>query len=94
MHPPLPKADRLSGEVIGAAIEHVLPVHKAQLLSYRKLLNRPLRLLFNFHEVKLVEGISRLILPGANYDRRGEEAKKSAEQSQFGINARLSGTTV
>jgi hypothetical protein len=31
-----------------------------------KLLNVPLGLLFNFHEVKLVDGISRLLLPGAN----------------------------
>ena len=48
------------------AIQDVLPIHKAQLLSYMKLLNVPLGLLFNFHEVKLVDGISRLILPGAN----------------------------
>jgi GxxExxY protein len=49
------------------AIRDVLPIHKAQLLSYMKLLNVPLGLLFNFHEVKLVDGISRLILPGANH---------------------------
>ena len=49
------------------AIRDVLPIHKAQLLSYMRLLNVPLGLLFNFHEVKLVDGISRLILPGANY---------------------------
>ena len=48
------------------AIRDVLPIHKAQLLSYMRLLNVPLGLLFNFHEVKLVDGISRLILPGAN----------------------------
>jgi hypothetical protein len=36
------------------------------LLSYMKLLNVPLGLLFNFHAVKLADGISRLILPGAN----------------------------
>jgi GxxExxY protein len=48
------------------AIQDVLPIHKAQLLSYLKLLNVPPGLLFNFHEVKLVDGISRLILPGAN----------------------------
>jgi hypothetical protein len=35
-------------------------------MNYMKPLNVPLGLLFNFHEVKLVEGISRLILPGAN----------------------------
>jgi len=48
------------------AIHDVLPIHKAQLLSYMKLLDVPLGLLFNFHEVKLVDGISRLILPSAN----------------------------
>jgi GxxExxY protein len=49
------------------AIQAVLPIHKAQLLSYMKLLNVPLGLLFNFHEMRLIEGISRLILPGANH---------------------------
>ncbi len=48
------------------AVQDVLPIHKAQLLSYRKLLNVPLGLLLNFHEVKLVDGISRMILPRAN----------------------------
>ncbi|MBK9991535.1 MAG: GxxExxY protein [Verrucomicrobia bacterium] len=48
------------------AVERVLPVHKAQLLSYMKLLDIPLGLLINFHEVKLTDGVSRLILPGAN----------------------------
>ena len=47
-------------------VERVLPVHKAQLLSYMKLLNVPVGLLINFHEVKLTDGVSRLILPGAN----------------------------
>lgn len=47
-------------------IEQVLPIHKAQLLSYMKLLNIPVGLLINFHEPKLVDGLSRLILPGAN----------------------------
>ena len=47
------------------AIREVLPIHEAQLLSYMKLLNVPLGLLLNFHEVKLVNGISRLLLPGS-----------------------------
>ena len=51
------------------AIRDVLPIHKAQLLSYMKLLNVPLGLLFNLHEVTLVDGMSRLILPGANQPR-------------------------
>ena len=48
------------------AVREILPIHKAQLLSYMKLQKIPLGLLFNFHEVKLVDGIARLILPGAN----------------------------
>ena len=48
------------------AVQDVVPIHKAQLLSYMKLLNVPLGLLFNFHEIKIVDGISRLLLPGAN----------------------------
>jgi GxxExxY protein len=48
------------------AFEKILPIHKAQLLSYMKLLNVPLGLLINFHEMKVTDSISRLILPGAN----------------------------
>jgi GxxExxY protein len=48
------------------AVEKVLPIHKAQLLSYMKLLNVPIGLLINFHEMKVVDGVSRLILPGAD----------------------------
>ena len=48
------------------AAEKILPIHKAQLPSYMKLLNVPLGLLINFHEMKLTDGVHRLILPGAN----------------------------
>jgi GxxExxY protein len=48
------------------AVEKILPIHKAQLLSYMKLLDVPLGLLINFHEMKVTDGISRLILPGAS----------------------------
>jgi GxxExxY protein len=44
------------------AVEKVLPIHKAQLLSYMKLLNKPLGLLINFHETVLKNGIHRLVL--------------------------------
>lgn len=46
--------------------QQILPVHKAQLLSYMKLLDIPIGLIINFHEVKLADGIVRMILPGAN----------------------------
>ena len=48
------------------AVERILPIHKAQLLSYMKLLNIPVGLLINFNEATLTAGVSRLILPGAN----------------------------
>jgi len=48
------------------AVQGILPIHKAQLLSYMKLLGVPLGLLINFHELKVTDGITRLILPGAN----------------------------
>ena len=48
------------------SVQEVLPIHKAQLLSYMKLLDVPIGLLINFHELKLSDGLSRMILPGAN----------------------------
>lgn len=48
------------------AVENVLPIHKAQLLSYMKLLDVPLGLLINFNVPKLTDGVSRMILPNAN----------------------------
>ena len=53
------------------AVETLHPFSKAQLFSYMKLLDVPLGLLINFHEPVLKNGISRMILPGAN--RIGEE---------------------
>jgi len=50
----------------GKAVERILPIHMAQLLSYMKLLNIPVGLLINFHEIVLKNGMVRLILPGAN----------------------------
>ena len=50
------------------AVQEVHPVHKAQLMSYMKLLNVPVGLLINFHQIKLVDGVSRMMLPGANQE--------------------------
>ena len=47
-------------------VQEILPIHKAQLLSYMKLLDVPLVLIINFHEVKLIDGVARMILPEAN----------------------------
>ena len=48
------------------AVEKILLIHKAQLLSYMRLLDVPLGLVLNFHEMRLTDGVARLILPGAN----------------------------
>jgi GxxExxY protein len=48
------------------AVERILPVHKAQVLSYMRLLDVPVGLLINFNVSRLSEGVSRLILPQAN----------------------------
>ena len=47
-------------------VEVLHPSSKAQLFSYMKLLDIPIGLLINFHELVLKNGIFRMILPGAN----------------------------
>ena len=47
-------------------VQEILPIHKAQLLSYMKLLDVPIGLIINFHELKLTDGLVRMILLGAN----------------------------
>jgi len=48
------------------AVENILPIHKAKLLTYMKLMNIPIGLIINFNEMILKNGIFRMILPGAN----------------------------
>ena len=45
------------------AVERILPIHQAQLLSYMKLLNVPVGLLINFNVIRLRDGITRMNLP-------------------------------
>ena len=54
------------------AVKSVLPIHQAQLLSYMKLLNVPLGLVMNFHDVRLIDGLSRMILRDAG-EEEGED---------------------
>src|SRR5690348_15035479 len=44
------------------AVEQVLPVHKAQLLSYLRLTRCPVGLLINFHVPLIEDGIQRMVL--------------------------------
>ncbi len=57
------------------AVEILHPSSKAQLFSYMKLLDIPLGLLINFHEPVLKNGISRMILPGANRTAEDESSE-------------------
>ena len=43
------------------AVEQVIPVHKAQVITYLKILNFPLGLLINFNEVLIKNGIDRVL---------------------------------
>ena len=43
------------------AVDHLLPIHEAQLLTYLKLSNLPVGLLLNFYETRLKDGLKRLL---------------------------------
>lgn len=47
-------------------VKEIQRVHKAQLLSYMKLLDMPIGLVINFYEPFLKNGIFRLVLKGAD----------------------------
>lgn len=54
----------LNGELILElkAVDQVLPIHQAQLLTYMKLARVPTGLLINFHVKRLADGIQRFKL--------------------------------
>ena len=47
-------------------VETILPIHKAQLLSYMKLMNIPVGLILNFNAIQMKDGIERMVLKGAS----------------------------
>jgi GxxExxY protein len=44
------------------SVEHVLPVHEAQLLTYMKLMQKPVGFIFNFNVPVLRHGMVRRVL--------------------------------
>jgi GxxExxY protein len=52
-------ADEIVVEI--KAVETVLPVHRAQLLSYLRLTKKPIGLLINFNVPVLVKGVKRIM---------------------------------
>ncbi len=61
MHALFSSANSMTHNVIGSAIE----VHKNK-ARFTGVLDIPLGLIINFNVLKLTDGLSRLILPGAN----------------------------
>jgi len=59
------------------AVESLRPSSKAQLFSYMTLLDAPIGLFINFHELVLKNGIFRMILPGANQTTGSDDAEVS-----------------
>ena len=41
--------------------QEILPIHKAQLLSYMRLLDIPIGLIINFHVERLIDGVTRVV---------------------------------
>lgn len=44
------------------AVEHLLPIHEAQVLTYLRLTGLRIGLLMNFHALRLTDGVRRLVL--------------------------------
>lgn len=55
----LPVENRVVVEL--KCVDALLPIHKAQLLTYLQLANKPLGLLLNFNVVHMREGIKRVL---------------------------------
>jgi GxxExxY protein len=47
--------------IIELAVERLMPIHEAQLLSYLKLSGKRLGLLINFHVLRLKDGYKRIV---------------------------------
>ena len=60
-------------------VQEVHPFHKAQLLSYMKLLDVPVGLVMNSYELKLTDGVHRMFLPGANSETQQERTKETKD---------------
>lgn len=43
------------------SVSELLPIHEAQLLTYMRLAKKPVGLLMNFNEIRLKDGIKRMV---------------------------------
>ena len=49
------------------SVQEIIPIFKAQTLSYMKLLSAPVGLLMNFNSLRLVDGLHRLVLKDSTF---------------------------
>lgn len=61
------------------AVEAVLPVHEAQLMSYLKLAGKPVGLLLNFHVTHMRDGITRRINRSVYPERNTNERPDTSQ---------------
>jgi GxxExxY protein len=59
------------------AAERLLPIHRAQVLSYLKTTRCRLGLLINFHEALLTNGVTRVVLTESIYRQRPPSLTRS-----------------
>ena len=66
------------------AVEQLAPIHKAQVVTYLKLLHMPLGLLINFNEVLIKSGIHRVLnLPKATSAQASEPEDSEPSSSRL-----------
>ena len=61
------------------AIEQPLPIHKAQVITYLKLLKMPLGLMMNFNELLIRDGITRVL----NFPKSLPKHEKRVDDKEF-----------
>jgi GxxExxY protein len=59
------------------AVERLLPIHEAQLLSYLRLANKKVGLLMNFHVVVLKNGLKRIVNEFPDVERARRQAPQT-----------------
>jgi hypothetical protein len=64
------------------AVAGVVAVHRAQVLSYLKAMNRRLGLLLNFREAMMKHGIHRVVLGACFARSEGEESADDVHEAQ------------
>ena len=93
MHALFKKADEMSRVAIGAAIEvHRLKgagliesIYERCLMREldMKLLDIPLGLVINFHEMKLSDGVVRMVLPGPTEKSEQKQTKETKNSDEY-----------